>query len=138
MADRVSMAHSLELRAPFCDHRLVELSLGIAPRVKLARGRLKAVLKAAFADVLPRASRSRRKQGFMIPLARWLRTDLREAMEDLLSADRVRARGFFDPAAVAGLKEEHLERRRSHADRLFCLMMLELWMRSYVDGEARR
>ena len=137
MADRVSMAHSLELRAPFCDHRLIELSLAIAPAVKLARGRLKAVLKAAFADVLPRELLTRRKQGFMIPLGRWLRTDLREAMEDLLAADRVRARGLFVPAAVEALKREHLERRRSHADRLFCLMMLELWMRSYLDGEAR-
>src|SRR5262249_38746983 len=84
MADRLSMAHSLEVRAPFCDHRLVELSLSIAPRAKLAGGRLKALLKRAFADVLPRELLTRRKQGFMIPLARWLRTDLREAMEDLL------------------------------------------------------
>jgi asparagine synthase (glutamine-hydrolysing) len=134
MADRMSMAHGLELRAPFCDHRLVELSLAIAPRDKLAGGRLKAVLKAAFADVLPREVLARRKQGFMIPLGRWLRTDLREAMEDLLSGDRVRARGLFVPAAVDALKREHLERRRSHADRLFCLMMLELWMRSALDG----
>jgi asparagine synthase (glutamine-hydrolysing) len=134
MADRVSMAHSLELRAPFCDHRLIELSLRLAPRAKLARGRLKALLKDAFADVLPGEICARRKQGFMIPLGRWLRTDLREAMEDLLAADRVRARGLFVPAAVERLKREHLERRRSHADRLFCLMMLELWTRSYVDG----
>ncbi|HMH52712.1 MAG TPA: asparagine synthase (glutamine-hydrolyzing) [Candidatus Acidoferrum sp.] len=138
MADRVSMAHSLELRAPFCDHRLIELSLRIAPRVKLAGRRLKAVLKAAFADVLPRELLTRRKQGFMIPLARWLRTDLREAMEDLLAADRVRARGLLVPAVVDTLKREHLERRRSHADRLWSLMMLEQWMRSYVDGEAWR
>ncbi len=136
MADRMSMAHSLELRAPFCDHRLVELSLSIAPRVKLAGGRLKAVLKAAFADVLPRELLARRKQGFMIPLGRWLRTDLREAMEDLLSGDRVRARGLFAPTVVETLKREHLERRRSHADRLWSLMMLEQWMRSYVDGGA--
>ena len=106
MADRMSMAHSLELRAPFCDHRLIELSLAIAPAVKLARGRLKAVLKAAFADVLPRELLTRRKQGFMIPLGRWLRTDLREAMEDLLSGDRVRARGLFAPTVVETLKRE--------------------------------
>jgi asparagine synthase (glutamine-hydrolysing) len=138
IADRMSMAHSLEVRAPFCDHRLVELSLRIAPRVKLARGRLKAVLKAAFADVLPPELFTRRKQGFMIPLARWLRTDLREAMEDLLSPERVRARGFFVPATVERLKREHLERRRSHADRLWSLMMLEQWMRLHLDGGARR
>src|SRR5262249_2252724 len=92
MADRLSMAHSLEVRAPWRDPRLVELRLSVAPRAKLAGGRLKALLKRAFADVLPRELLTRRKQGFMIPLARWLRTDLREAMEDLLSADRVRRR----------------------------------------------
>ena len=138
IADRMSMAHSLELRAPFCDHRLVELSLRIAPSVKLARGRLKALLKTAFAGVLPPEVLTRRKQGFMIPLARWLRTDLREAMEDLLAPRRVHARGFFVPAAVERLKREHLERRRSHADRLWALMMLELWMRTYVDAGAPR
>jgi asparagine synthase (glutamine-hydrolysing) len=138
MADRMSMAHGLEVRAPFCDHRLVELSLAIAPRVKLAGGRLKALLKTAFADVLPREILTRRKQGFMIPLGRWLRGELREAMEDLLAPARVAARGWFSPSAVETLKREHLERRRSHADRLFCLMMLELWMRSCVDGGARR
>ena len=74
----------------------------------------------------------------MIPLGRWLRTDLREAMEDLLSADRVRARGLFAPTVVETLKREHLDRRRSHADRLWSLMMLEQWMRSYVDGAAWR
>ena len=137
MADRMGMAHSLELRAPFCDHRLIELSLAIAPCVKLARGRLKAVLKAAFADVLPAGLLTPRKQGFMIPLGRWLRTDLREVMEDLLASGCVRARGLFVPAAVEALKREHLERRRSHADRLFCLMMLELWMREYLDGGVR-
>jgi asparagine synthase (glutamine-hydrolysing) len=72
----------------------------------------------------------------MIPLARWLRTDLREPMEDLLASDRVRARGLFRPAVVDALKREHLEGRRSHADRLWTLMILELWMRQYLDGPA--
>jgi asparagine synthase (glutamine-hydrolysing) len=72
----------------------------------------------------------------MIPLGRWLRTDLREAMEDLLAPARVSARGLLVPAAVETLKREHLERRRSHADRLFALMMLELWMRQHLDDAA--
>ena len=134
MADRMTMAHSLELRAPFCDHRLLELSLRIPSAVKLRRGRLKALLKTAFADVLPPELLSRPKQGFMIPLARWLRTDLRAAMEDLLSRERVSARGLFVPAVVEALKREHLDGRGSHADRLWALMILELWMRQYLDG----
>jgi asparagine synthase (glutamine-hydrolysing) len=136
VADRASMAHSLELRAPFCDHRLVEQSLRLTPAAKLPGLRLKGLLKAAFADVLPRAILSRRKQGFMVPLARWLRTDLRPLMDDLLSSDRVRARGLFDVAAVDALKREHQEGGRSHADRLWTLMIAELWMRHHLDARG--
>ena len=133
MADRMSMAHSLELRAPFCDHRIVETSLAIPPSLKLRGVHLKGLLKLAFAGVLPREVLWHRKQGFMIPLGRWLRTDLRETMEDLLSPARIRARGLFVPASVERLKGEHLCATRSHSDRLWTLMMAELWMREYLD-----
>jgi asparagine synthase (glutamine-hydrolysing) len=137
MADRMSMAHSLEVRAPFCDHRIVEESLRLSPRTKMPGGRLKGLLKAAFAGVLPREVLSHRKQGFMIPLGDWLRGDLRPAMDDLLAPNRVRARGLFDPYAVEALKRQHLSGARTHADRLWTLMMLELWMREYLDARGR-
>ncbi|HEY3067287.1 MAG TPA: asparagine synthase (glutamine-hydrolyzing) [Methylomirabilota bacterium] len=134
MADRMSMAHSLELRAPFCDHVLLETSLGFPPALKIPRGRLKGLLKRAFADVLPREVLTHRKQGFMIPLGRWLRTDLRPLMEELLSPDRVRRRGLFAVAEVEALKHEHLSGARGHADRLWALMMTEAWMRDRLDA----
>jgi asparagine synthase (glutamine-hydrolysing) len=134
MADRMSMAHSLELRAPFCDHEVIEESLRIPPSVKMPGFRLKGLLKAAFADVLPQEVLSHPKQGFMIPLSRWLRTDLRDLMEDLLSPAVVERRGLFVPDAVQALKREHLQGTRSHSDRLWTLMMAELWMRRYLDG----
>ncbi len=137
MADRMSMANSLELRAPFCDHRVIETSLAIPPSVKTPRLRLKGLLKAAYADVLPPGVLTHRKQGFMIPLARWLRTDLRPLLDDLLSPEQVRARGLFSVDAVERLKAEHGERRRSHADRLWTLMMAELWLREYLDRGGR-
>jgi asparagine synthase (glutamine-hydrolysing) len=133
MADRMTMAHSLELRAPFCDHRVIETSLAIAPSLKTRGWRLKSLLKAAYADVLPRAVLTHRKQGFMIPLARWLRDDLRPLLDDLLATERVRARGLFRVERVEALKREHLDGRRSHADRLWTLMMAELWLREYLD-----
>jgi asparagine synthase (glutamine-hydrolysing) len=136
MADRMSMASSLELRAPFCDHRLIEASLSIAPSVKTRGFRLKSLLKAVYADVLPRGVLEHRKQGFMIPLAHWLRTDLRPLMDDLLSPERVRARGLFQPAAVEALKAEHVSGRRAHGDRLWTLMMAELWLREYLDHRS--
>ena len=133
MADRMTMANSLELRAPFCDHRVIETSLAIAPALKTHGFRLKGLLKTAYADVLPRSVLGHRKQGFMIPLARWLRGDLRPLLDDLLSIERVRARGLFRVERVQALKQEHLAGRRSHADRLWTLMMAELWLREYLD-----
>jgi asparagine synthase (glutamine-hydrolysing) len=134
MADRMGMAHSLEVRAPLCDHRLIEQVLKIAPARRLRGWRLKGLLKAAFADALPARVLAHRKQGFMIPLARWLRAELRPALLDLLADDSVQARGLFEPAAVRTLTREHLTRERNHADRLWTLMMAELWMRHYLDG----
>jgi asparagine synthase (glutamine-hydrolysing) len=84
--------------------------------------------------VLPPEILARPKHGFMIPLARWLRTELRSAVHDLLAPKVVSARGLFEPAAVEALKREHLTRERNHADRLWTLMMAELWMRHYLDG----
>jgi asparagine synthase (glutamine-hydrolysing) len=137
MADRMSMAHSLEVRAPFCDHRIIEESLRLASSTKMPGGRLKGLLKTAFAGVLPKEVLTHRKQGFMIPLGDWLRRDLRPTMDDLLAPECVRARGLFDPYPVEAMKREHLSGARTHADRLWTLMMLELWMREYLDARGR-
>ena len=137
MADRMSMAHSLELRAPFCDHRVLEASLAIPSAVKTRGLGLKALLKTAYADVLPPDVLRHRKQGFMIPLARWLREDLRPLMDDLLGPEPVRTRGLFRPEVVERLRAEHLAGTRSHADRLWTLMMAELWLREYLDRGGR-
>jgi len=136
MADRMSMARSLELRAQFCDHRLIELSLGIPPSIKLAGWSLKALLKRAFADELPAEILRRRKQGFMIPLSRWLRSDLRHLVEDALAPERVRARGLWRPEIVSRIVTEHLSGARTHGDRIWALVMLELWMREYLDAHV--
>jgi asparagine synthase (glutamine-hydrolysing) len=137
MADRLGMAHSLEIRAPFCDHRLLEQSLRLPPAVKLPGFRLKGLLKDAFADVLPPAILARPKQGFMVPLARWLRHDLADLVADLLDPAAVRARGWLNAAAVARLRAEHAA-GADHADRLWALVMLELWARVYLDGAPPR
>jgi asparagine synthase (glutamine-hydrolysing) len=138
MADRLGMAHSLEVRAPFCDHRLLETSLRLPPAVKLPGFRLKGLLKDAFADVLPRPILGRPKQGFMVPLARWLRRDLAPLVDDLLGPGAVRARGWFDPSAVGRLRAEHAAGRADHADRLWALVVLEIWAREYLDGAPAR
>jgi asparagine synthase (glutamine-hydrolysing) len=136
MADRMSMANSLELRAPFCDHRLLEASLAIPPTLKIPGWRLKGLLKTAFAPLLPPPVLSHRKQGFMIPLGDWLKGDLRDTLDEVLAPERVRARGLFEPAEVERLKAEHLAGTRTHADRLWTLLMAELWIREYLDARG--
>jgi asparagine synthase (glutamine-hydrolysing) len=121
------MAVSLELRSPFLDHRLVELGLAL-PR-ELASG--KAALKQAFAADLPPAVTERRKTGFGVPLDRWFRDELRPTAEDLLLGED---RGLFRRPELERLLREHARGDADHGHRLWCLCMLELWQRTYVDA----
>jgi asparagine synthase (glutamine-hydrolysing) len=127
-ADIASMAVSLELRSPFLDHRVVELGLSL-PR-ELAAG--KAALKQAFADDLPPEIASRGKTGFGVPLDRWFREELRPLAHDLLLGGE--DRGLFRRAELKRLLDEHVGGSADHGHRLWCLCMLELWQRNYVDA----
>jgi asparagine synthase (glutamine-hydrolysing) len=127
-SDIASMAESLELRAPFLDHHVVELGLAL-PR-ELAFG--KVALKRAFERDLPPEIAARGKMGFGIPLDRWFRRELRGLAYDLLldGPDR----GFFRRVELERLLGEHASGHADHGHRLWCLCMLELWQRTYVDA----
>jgi asparagine synthase (glutamine-hydrolysing) len=125
-SDIASMAHSLELRSPFLDHRVVELGLSLPDRLK--RG--KAIVRRAFGDDLPPLVASRGKTGFGVPLAAWFRGELRDLAGDLLLGDR----GWFEQAAVERLLAEHAAGRADNGHRLWTLVMLELWQRAHVDA----
>lgn len=127
MGDRMSMAHSLELRVPFCDHLLLACALRIAPSLRLSGGQLKGFMRSALCGLVPDTILDGPKQGFMIPLARWLREDLREMAQDLLSDAAIRRRGYVTPEYVRWLMDEHQSGRRNFADQLYALMVLELW-----------
>ena len=129
-ADLASMAHSLELRSPFLDHEVIALGLSLPDSLK-TRGRVgKVALRRAFAADLPAEIAGRGKTGFGVPLGRWFRSDLREAAGDLLSRDR----GWFRPDTVRRLLDEHESGRADHGHRLWCLLMLELWVREHVEA----
>jgi asparagine synthase (glutamine-hydrolysing) len=128
--DRMSMAVSLEARVPFLDHELVEHVVGLPGEWKLRGRTTKWLLKEAMRGVLPPAVLGRGKEGFSIPLKNWLRGPLEPFMRDLLDEGRLRERGWFAPAEVRRLVEEHVQGRENHAHRLWCLMSLELSMRS--------
>jgi len=132
-ADIASMAHSLELRSPLLDHRVLELGLALPERLKLSGREGKQALRRAFADLLPPSVAGRGKSGFGVPLAAWFRGELRELARDLLLDGRTRARGWFRPQAVERLLDEHELGRADHGHRLWTLTMLELWLRSHVE-----
>jgi asparagine synthase (glutamine-hydrolysing) len=105
-------------------------------RFKLRGIRTKAVLREALAGLVPPAILSRRKMGFPVPLARWLRGPFLPLVRELLLSPRSADRRLFDPPAVARIVEEHRSGVRDHAHRLWLLLGLELWMRIFVDRET--
>ncbi|MBA2383614.1 MAG: asparagine synthase (glutamine-hydrolyzing) [Actinobacteria bacterium] len=135
-ADIASMACSLELRAPFLDHEVLELGLALPDSLKVRGGRGKVALRRAFARDLPPEILRAGKRGFGVPVARWFRAELRELAGDLLLGDRATARGLFRRDAVETLLEAHASGRADHGARLWSLVMLELWQQEYVDVRA--
>jgi asparagine synthase (glutamine-hydrolysing) len=135
-ADIASMAHSLELRSPLLDHEVLTLGVSLPDHLRTSGRTGKVALRRAFADKLPEQVASRGKTGFGVPLGRWFREDLRALAADLLLDRTARERGIFHPAEVKRLLDDHVEGRRDHGHRLWCLVMLELWHRFYVDAET--
>jgi asparagine synthase (glutamine-hydrolysing) len=135
-SDIASMAHSLELRSPLLDHRVVELGLALPETLKFRGREGKVAFRRAFAAELPPEVASRGKSGFGVPLARWFRTDLRPLACDLLLDERARSRGWFRTDTIKRLLEEHTSERADHGHVLWTLCMLELWQRTHVEAEA--
>lgn len=125
--DRMSMATSLETRAPFLDGDLMELAFSMPGHLKIRNGERKWILKKAMGDLLPASILNRKKEGFSIPMKNWLRRELEPLMRGLLSRERVVSRGLFDPDAVQKLIDDHVAGRENHAHTLFPLMVFERW-----------
>jgi asparagine synthase (glutamine-hydrolysing) len=133
-ADIASMAHSLELRSPFLDHDVLELGLALPEHLKV-RGRTgKVGVRRAFAADLPETVLRRGKTGFGVPLGRWFREDLRELAHDVLLDERARSRGWFWSVTTKVMLELHESGKVDVGHRLWCLLMLELWLRTHVES----
>lgn len=136
--DRMSMAHALEVRSPLLDHRVHELAARLPARMKIRGGRTKWALKQLAArQGLPDDLVHRRKQGFGVPIGEWLRTDLRDWLEELLRDRSTVERGYFRQPVVEQMLTEHLDGRAAHDTRLWNLAMLELWHRAWIDRPAQ-
>lgn len=133
--DRASMLHNLEVRSPFMDHELVAFAARLSPW-QLMRGGSKRMLREAFAADLPGCVFNRNKMGFAVPIGDWLRGELRPMLHDLLFAADAFARSHFSPEAITDLMREHDTHYRDHSQRLYALLMLELWWRSQKSRAA--
>jgi asparagine synthase (glutamine-hydrolysing) len=128
-ADRMSMAHGLEVRSPFLDTELLAYTSRLHPRLKARGLSLKRVLRAAVADLLPPEIMRRAKRGFGVPLDRWFREDLRPYLESTLGAPDARVRQHLAPEALGHVLAEHDAGVRNHGHALWTLLTLEVFLR---------
>ena len=134
--DIATMAHALEARSPFLDHELMQFAASIPAPLKLPRMRKKGLLRDALQPWLPEDILTRPKQGFSVPLADWLRTDLYGFASEVLLDARSHDRGYFRAGAVSELLHSHRRGSEDNASRIWALLIHELWHREFVDRPA--
>ena len=134
--DRMSMAHSIESRVPLLDNEVIAFASSLPASLKIKDGRRKHVLKEVAATLLPSEILNRRKQGFGVPLGVWFRGNLRELFSDTLLSATAQQRGYFQPAFVRRILDEHLSGRRDHTLRLWQLVVFERWADRYLHPSS--
>jgi len=127
--DRASMAHSLEVRVPLLDHRLVEWASSLPPGLKLKRGTGKYLLKKALEPDIPHEVLYRTKMGFSVPLAAWLRGPLSKRVREALLSGAIAECGYFEPVMLDRLVRQHVAGRHDHSATLWSLLMLDAFLR---------
>jgi len=132
--DRTSMAHSLEVRVPLLDHKLVEFAATIPPELQLRGLRKKYLLKRAMAHRLPGQILNRKKGGFNVPVPGWLRNELHDYVRDVLSEKRLREQGFFRPSYVQQMIRDHADLRADNSRHIWGLLVFALWHEEYGPG----
>jgi asparagine synthase (glutamine-hydrolysing) len=134
--DKTSMATALEVRVPFLDHRLVELSAGMPWAYKVRNGRSKHILRLATADLIPPENLAAPKRGFCPPLATWMATSLDRYFDDRMGPEYVRRQEIFEWSVIERLRRDHRLRRRDNSMELLGIIMFDVWYRTYVTDTA--
>jgi asparagine synthase (glutamine-hydrolysing) len=134
--DQMSMATSIESRVPFLDHKLVEFAASLPDDWKLRGWTTKRVLREAMKGLLPQAILDRPKMGFPVPFARWTRGAWNGVAREVLLDRSARERGLFEPRAVEALLAQHAAGRTEGGDHIWTLLNLELWHRTFIDGQG--
>jgi asparagine synthase (glutamine-hydrolysing) len=134
--DQMSMATSIESRVPFLDHKLVEFAATLPDEWKLQGWTTKRILREAMKGVLPASILNRPKMGFPVPFATWTRGAWNAVARDVLLDRRARERGILEPHAVDSLLRAHAAGTTEGGDRIWTLLNLELWHRTFIDGQG--
>jgi asparagine synthase (glutamine-hydrolysing) len=133
-ADKMTMANSIELRVPLLDHKVLEFAASLPAKFKLNGLTTKFILKKALSQRIPKEIRNRKKTGFPVPYASWLRNDLKDIVWDVLMDRRTTDRGYFSKAAIEGMLRAN-SNGRDYSKDIFSLLCLELWQRTFLEGE---
>ncbi len=130
--DRMSMACSLETRAPLLDHKLVEFVFSLPGNLKVKGITTKWIYKKSMEGILPKETIYRQKEGFSIPIKKWLRDEFKGLLEEYLSEERIKEGGLFNYYEIKRMKEEHIKGIENHSHRLFALLLFEMWREKYL------
>jgi asparagine synthase (glutamine-hydrolysing) len=136
IGDRMTMAHSLESRAPLIDHRVVEFAASIPANMKLRGNQTKHMLRKVASRYLPDQVVKLEKQGFRFPLGVWFRADLKAFLRSLFRQSRFVELGIFEQSYIDTLLDEHIGGKVDHNYRIWILLNLEIWYRLYFEGET--
>ncbi|MBP1779566.1 MAG: asparagine synthase (glutamine-hydrolyzing) [candidate division NC10 bacterium] len=133
--ERMFSAFCLDGRAPFLDQQVMEFAAQLPAHLRFKNGTLKYLLKKAVRQFFPEEFLNRPKQGFAVPIGDWVRGKLRPLAEEFLLSRQAVSRGFFDPAYVRCMLDQHIRHSQDHASRIWALMILEAWCRTFLDRE---
>ncbi len=131
--DRMSMAHSLEVRAPLCDYRLIDFATSLPRDYRLKGTRSKHILKEVAQKWLPDDIVNRKKVGFDSPIGQWFKGELKPFIDSFLSKDNIEKSGLLDPDGVHALIAEHMSGRKDYSLQLWSIIALEVWYRMYIE-----
>lgn len=132
--DRMSMAHSLEVRSPFCDYKLIEYVTSLPASFRLKGIRSKHILKEVAKKWLPHNIVERKKVGFDSPIGQWFKTHLRGFVDSFLSREQIAKSGILNPAAVQIIINDHMSGRKDYSLQLWSIIALEAWYRMYIES----
>jgi len=131
-ADRASMANSLELRVPYLDHELVEFVFSLPSNLRLRNFKTKYILKKTVKKLLPRSIINRKKKGFGMPLAFWIKGELKDLISDVLRGDKIKKEGLFNYEYIENLLQQHVNNKADNRKKLWTLFMFGLWAQEYL------